>query len=115
MIVRLWRGWTAPEDAQAYQELLEGEIIPGILARGVPGFRDIHLLRRDPGGPGDVEDVEDVEFVTVMSFDDWEAVADFAGQDPTVAVVPPAARRLLRRYDQHSAHYTSVSRRTAQS
>ena len=44
-----------------------------------------------------------------MSFADRAAVAAFAGPDPQAAVVPPAARRLLRRFDQQSAHYEVVS------
>jgi hypothetical protein len=37
-----------------------------------------------------------------------DAVRAFAGPDPDVAVVPPAARQLLARFDQRSAHYETV-------
>jgi hypothetical protein len=34
-----------------------------------------------------------------------DAVRAFAGEDYEVAVVPPAARRLLSRFDPRSSHY----------
>jgi hypothetical protein len=101
MITRIWHGWTSSADAGAYQQLLQQEIAPGIADRQIAGVRGPRLLRRDvPGG--------EVEFVTIMSFPDWAAVAEFAGSDPQAAVVPPAARRLLRRFDERSAHYDVV-------
>ena len=50
MILRLWRGWTSTEaTSTAYRELLTGQIAPAILARGIPGLRDLTVWRRDPG------------------------------------------------------------------
>ena len=46
MICRLWRGWTTQENAAAYERIVRGEVIPGIEARGIPGFRQIDLMRR---------------------------------------------------------------------
>ena len=46
-----------------------------------------------------------VEFVTLMWFDSQQDVRFFAGPDYEVAVVPPAARALLLRFDERSAHY----------
>ncbi len=97
MIARLWHGWTTPENADTYERLLRTEIFPGILARHVPGFRRIELLRR-PLGP-------QVEFVTVMWFDRIEDVQAFAGADYEVAVVPPKARAVLAHFDERSHHY----------
>jgi hypothetical protein len=45
-----------------------------------------------------------------MTFDDPAALAAFTGGDPTVSVVPPAARAPLSRFVEHSMHYTSVAR-----
>lgn len=97
MITRVWRGWTAPANADAYEALLIAEIFPGISASNVPGFLDISLGRRPAG--------DEVEFVTIMWFDSLDAVRGFAGDDYEVAVVPPAARALLSRFDERSAHY----------
>jgi hypothetical protein len=40
-----------------------------------------------------------------MWFDSLEAVRAFAGANYETAVVPPAARALLQRFDARSAHY----------
>lgn len=107
MILRLWRGWTDPEQAQAYEQLLTGEVAPAILERRLPGLRDLTVLRRDPR---ELDPARGAEMLTAMTFDDLDAVAAFTGGDPSVSVVPPAARRLLERFDMHSQHYLSVAR-----
>lgn len=48
---------------------------------------------------------EEVEFVTVTWFEGLEAVRAFAGEDYEVAVVPPAARAVLKRFDAVTQHY----------
>jgi len=89
MISRVWHGWTALANADAYESLLKN--------RQIAGYRGIQLFRRNLG--------EEVEFVTVMWFDTMDAVRAFAGQDYEVAVVPQQARVLLSRFDQRSQHY----------
>jgi heme-degrading monooxygenase HmoA len=105
MIARLWYGWTAPQNADAYETLLKAEIFPGILARKIAGFQRIELLRTAIGG--------EVEFVTVMWFDSMAAIKAFAGADYETAVVPPKARALLKRFDARSRHYEVKETRTA--
>ena len=100
MISRIWRGVTTRDNAAAYEALLRTEILPGIAGRRLAGYRGAHLLRREIGS--------DVEFVTILWFDSMEAVRAFAGADPEAAVVPPAARALLSRFDDRSAHYRTV-------
>jgi len=100
MISRLWHGWTSRANADAYENLLRAEVLPGI--HRVRGFKGAQLLRRDAG--------EEVEFVTITLFDSMEAVKEFAGEDYEVAVVPPRARKLLARFDARSAHYATVFR-----
>jgi antibiotic biosynthesis monooxygenase (ABM) superfamily enzyme len=100
MLSRIWHGWTSKENAKLYEELLRTEIFLGIAQRAIPGYRGIHLLRRE------VE--EEVEFVTIMWFDTFEAVKAFAGEQYEVAVVPPQARQLLSRFDERSAHYQVI-------
>jgi heme-degrading monooxygenase HmoA len=102
MIVRVWHGWTAPKDADAYERLLRDEIFKGIAARRIPGYHGIRLLRRRVGA--------EVEFVTLMWFDSLEAVTTFAGADYEAAVVPPRARALLSRFDARSQHYEELER-----
>ena len=98
MIVRTWRGWTTPENADVYERLLKTEIFPGIEAKGVPGYLGIELLRRT------LDDGE-VEFSTMMRFESMDAVRAFAGEDYETAYVPDAARAVLSRFDPRSAHY----------
>jgi heme-degrading monooxygenase HmoA len=97
MIARIWHGWTAAANADAYEGLLREEIFVGIRNRAIGGFRGIELLRRDSD--------DEVEFVTIMHFDSLEAVRAFAGEAYEVAVVPPKARALLSRFDERSRHY----------
>lgn len=104
MICRIWHGWATPASADAYEALLREEVFAGIAARGISGYRGIQLLRRGLGGV-DVDAAGEVEFVTMMWFDSLDDVRAFAGDDYTVAVVPPAARALLSRFDARASHY----------
>lgn len=103
MICRLWRGWTTAENAPAYEAIVRGEVIPGIEARGIPGFRSIDLMKREAEGG--------VEFTTLMWFDDLDSVKAFTGNDYEVAHVPERARAVLSRFDARSAHHEVVERR----
>ncbi|MCP4663412.1 MAG: antibiotic biosynthesis monooxygenase [bacterium] len=98
MIGRIWHGWTTAANADAYERLLREEIFPGIAAKGVEGYREIQLFRR-PVGSGEVE------FMTIMWFDSWDSVKEFAGGDHERAYVPPKAREVLARFDERSQHY----------
>ena len=103
MICRLWRGWTTPDNADAYEQIVRGEVIPGIETRQIPGFRHIDLMKRDLG--------DEVEFQTLMWFDSLEAITAFVGEDVTVSHVPPAARAVLARFDERATHYEVIDRR----
>jgi antibiotic biosynthesis monooxygenase (ABM) superfamily enzyme len=100
---RIWHGWTTPENAGAYQNLLLTEILAGIEAKGIPGYRGIEVLRRDAG--------DEVEFVTVMTFDSVESVRQFQGEDYERSYVPAAARTVLKRWDERARHYDLVDDR----
>ena len=39
----------ARENAEAYERIVCGEVIPGIEARKIPGFRHIDLMKTDLG------------------------------------------------------------------
>ena len=97
MISRIWHGWTTPENADAYEALLNEEIFVGIKNRAIQGFRDIQLLRRNVA--------DEVEFITIMRFESVDAIREFAGDDYEACVVPPSARKLLKRFDERSQHY----------
>jgi len=97
MVGRIWHGWTRPENADAYESLLKAEIFPGIASKGVGGYRGIQLFRRS------LEN--EVEFITIMWFDSWDSVKQFAGEDYEKAYVPAMAREVLARFDERSQHY----------
>jgi len=103
MICRLWRGWTTRENAEAYQRIVHTEVIPGIEARQIPGFRHIDLMRRELG--------EEVEFQTLMWFDSLDAIKAFMGEDYSLSHVPEQARAVLERFDERAAHYEVIDRR----
>jgi len=104
MIIRIWHGWTTPDNADAYEHLLNTTIVPSIMAKGIAGLDGLDILRRTDG------DEDEVEFITVMTFSDWPAVETFAGPDRTGSVVPPTARAVLKRFDDHSQHYEVAAR-----
>ncbi len=104
-ICRVWRGWTTPENAAAYQDLVWRTVIPDMIeARRIEGFRHIDLMRRDLD--------QEVEFATMMWFDSLEAIKAFAGENAEVSHVPPAARAVLSRFDERAAHYEVLDRRS---
>ena len=95
MIARLWKGATSRDDADAYEQVFRSEVVPEL--QGVRGYQGAYLLRRVlPDG---------VEFAALTLFDSLEAVRAFAGDDYEVAVISPAARRVLTRFDQTSQHF----------
>jgi heme-degrading monooxygenase HmoA len=99
VIARVWRGWTAGDDADAYERFLRTALFPEV-AR-LDGFGGAHILRR-PAPDGEVE------FVTVTLFASIDAVRAFAGDDYETPVIEPEAQRLLSHYEDRAAHYDAV-------
>jgi uncharacterized damage-inducible protein DinB len=95
MIGRLWHGWTLPSNADAYEQFLRSEVLPGI--HRVQGYHGACLLRKDGDG--------EVAFVTLTFFDTMDDVKAFAGEDYEKAVILPHARALLSKADPTSKHY----------
>ena len=95
-IKRIWNGWTTPENAEAYLEVLLTQVIPGIEAKRIPGYRGIEVLRRSVG--------DEVEFTTIMAFESLQSVIDFQGDDYERAYVPEVARAVLKRWDDRAVH-----------
>ena len=95
MIARHWRGWTKPEHADAYEQLLRDKVLPGL--NEIAGYRGGYILRR--------EGSEEIEFIVVNFFDSLEAVRRFAGPNYEIAVVEPEARTLLSNIEPKATHY----------
>ena len=62
-IKRVWHGWTTPENAAKYQNLLHNEVFPGIEAKNITGYQGIELFRRDLD--------DEVEFVHINRASDY--------------------------------------------
>ena len=82
-ICRLWRGWTAPGNADAYERIVRTEVIPGIEGRKI----------------------------TLMWFDSLDAIKAFMGEDYSVSHVPLEARAVLNSFDDRAAHFEVLDRR----
>ena len=95
MIARHWRGWTEIQNADAYENFLRERVLPGL--KSVEGYRGGYVLRHD--GP------QESEFVVVNMFESLDAVKRFAGEDYTVSVFEPEAKRLLSRIEPTAMHY----------
>ena len=97
MIFRIWHGWTTPENADAYERVVQDEVFEMIARKRVFGYRSVDLLRKRSG--------DEVEFVTIMRFDSLDAVKAFAGEDYERSFVPPQAREVLKRFDIRHVDY----------
>ena len=103
-VKRIWHGWTTGENADTYEKLLREEVSVGIEAMKIAGLRRFEMMRRPHA--------DEVEFVTIMEFDDVDAVKAFVGEDYEGCYVPDAARKVLKRFDERSQHYDLLEARS---
>lgn len=103
MISRVWRGWTAHQNADAFEAVLRTEYTPGLLSKNIPGLREIRVLR--------LERLGETEFATVLTFDNLDTARALAvargvsEEDYDKSIVSYRARELLRRWDTKVVHY----------
>ena len=102
-VKRIWHGWTTPEKAEQYQELLHKTIFPGIEAMEMPGYQCVELFRKDLD--------DEVEFMTIMTFDSLGDVKKFQGKDYEKSYVPEEAQKVLKRWDQVATHFEAIEKR----
>jgi heme-degrading monooxygenase HmoA len=95
MIVRMWHGRTAIDDADAYLAFLEDRAIPDY--RRIPGIAGVWLLRRLDG------DVS--HFITMTHWTSREAIAAFAGEDIERAKYYPEDDAFLLEFEPNVVHY----------
>ncbi len=103
MICRIWKGFATSSNADAYESIVRGQVIPGIEKRQIHGFLQIDLMRRDTSGGS--------EFQTIMWFENLQAIIDFVGEDFEVSHVPPEAVAVLSSFDDHATHFEVLDRR----
>ncbi len=99
MIARIWKGWTTPDNAPAYEELFKNIVLPKI-TQGVSGYISSNLLRRESG--------DEFEFTTIFWFESLEAVKSFAGPNFEQAVLPDQAKALMSHYEETVRHHEVV-------
>ncbi len=98
MIARIWHAQAAGPGADAYQRHFTGAVLPEL--KSIAGFRGAYLLLERSG--------EGVGIQVVSLWESMEAVGRFAGDDPGVAVVGPAAQAVLTAYDRTVSHHEVV-------
>jgi heme-degrading monooxygenase HmoA len=95
-VARVWRGVaSAGPDAEAYLDHLTRDVLP--LLEQIGGHRGAQVLRRAHEGG--------IEFVVITFWDSMDAIRAFAGEEPDRAVVEPAARAVLRDFEETVTHY----------
>lgn len=99
MIMRTWRGATLKEDAERYLEHQAGTGIREY--RETPGNLGAMVVRRRRAGL--------VEFTTVTLWESWEAIRQFAGDEPGRAKFYPGDDELLAEKELHADHVEVVS------
>jgi heme-degrading monooxygenase HmoA len=97
MVARIWHGFTAIENADAYEKFLKTEFMPAVEKKKIPGYRKFQLLRK--------EEPDGIAFITIMWFDSLEQIKAFAGENYEKAVIHPAALALLKSHDSHAQHF----------
>jgi uncharacterized protein YciI/heme-degrading monooxygenase HmoA len=97
-ILRMWKGRSSPEKAADYAQHAIRKVFPQL--GSIEGHKGAYLLRRSVGNA--------IEFLVLTLWDSMEAVRTFAGTQPSLAVVEPAARAALTDFDETATHYQVV-------
>ena len=95
MIARIWRGAVAQSDGDKYAQYMHDTGIAGYAS--TEGNRGVWMLRRDIG--------DKTEFVMFTLWDSMDAVKQFAGDRPEVAVYYPEDDRYLIERGELVSHY----------
>ncbi|MDJ0925808.1 MAG: hypothetical protein QNJ77_14735 [Acidimicrobiia bacterium] len=96
MIVRIWRGWTRPEDTDTYAEYIRNTGI--VEYEETPGNQGACVVSRPDG--------DRTEFLTISFWDDLESIVAFAGDDIDQAVFYPEDDRYLIARETSVRHFT---------
>ncbi|WP_049572537.1 antibiotic biosynthesis monooxygenase family protein [Nonomuraea sp. SBT364] len=99
MIARVWRATATEEGARGYAEHFTTSVLPEL--NGLDGFVTAFLLCRSLG--------DRTEIQVITHWDSYDEIRAFAGDDLGVAVVEPAARRVLTTYGTTVEHYEIVA------
>ncbi len=98
MIARMWRGEVPTVRADAYLTYLKRTGLADYA--NVPGNRVVTVLTRE---------IEDrTEFLIVTTWDSWEAIREFAGDDPEIARYYPEDDDYLLARNERVEHYETA-------
>ena len=95
MIARIWRGVVRADDAAEYRAYVDETGLREY--RETPGNRGAWILQRVDG--------ERCEILTLSFWDSFDAIRDFAGDEPELAVYYPEDDRFLLERDDRVSHY----------
>ena len=98
IIARHWKGVAKEAEAENYIEHLMSETFPAL--RKIDGFIDASILNRTTA--------DGVEFLIITRWRSMDAIKQFAGESPNIAVVPPVVQTMMIEYDNEVAHYEVV-------
>jgi hypothetical protein len=96
MIVRTWKGWTATEQASAYEAYMHRVALKGYAE--IDGNHGVLMVKRDL--PSDL-----TEFLMITLWSDMDAIKSFAGDTPTRAVFYPEDDEFLVDREMVVSHY----------
>jgi hypothetical protein len=96
-VVRVWKGYGTAEGVDRYcREHFSKTVLPQLQA--LSGFIDANVLVRSVG--------DATEVVVATTWDSFDAVREFAGNQYERAVVEPIVHDLLECFDDHVAHFS---------
>jgi len=95
MISRHWKGIAKPGEAGNYIHHLKKDTFPQLST--IDGFVKASILTRT------VE--QGTEFLIVTEWESLDAIRAFAGEQVSVAVVPPVVQTMMVEYDTEVRHY----------
>jgi heme-degrading monooxygenase HmoA len=95
MIARHWRGLVRTDRAAEYEKHLEVDTFPKLAQ--ISGFLGGSILKRVTESG--------VEFLIISRWRSVDAIAQFAGPDVEVAVVPANVQEMMIDYDLRARHY----------
>jgi len=98
MIERHWKGTAKAENAASYIHHLLDETFPQLSS--IKGFKKATILKSIAGGG--------IEFLIITTWDSMDAIKEFAGDNPEIAVVPLKVQEMMSNFDQKVLHYEVI-------
>jgi heme-degrading monooxygenase HmoA len=98
MITRNWTGVVKPERSRDYLHHLQHDTLKKLSS--IKGFLNARIHQRVV--------TDGIEYLVVTSWENMDAIREFAGDAADIAVVPPIAQEMMVRYDPVVRHYEEV-------